>query len=1270
MKSSVRILAIALALAFLLLARTAYQDTPASAADIDLDDGEAAFMDLSDKDPSDGVAEANYVGLESGTTSTVEFYVKLDALGTQIMARTIGKTGSDHVNQQADNEIVQLRGGDTPPGLVPDLGDDAPGAEVGTSTEYIGSVIQAIDMVYCDTSTSTVSITADRVGADDQVHRFEMPEDWALSPTTDGDSITEDSPTACDSLQTVVANRLASPATTTGMYRADEAKKIRDDIVGDELAWSLEQNHKLYTYKDGTDYVDYTKINVNRLYTDGNKLTPAIAVDPAIRDTVGGDKKPLASVALRQSDWADATDDDDTTDTNTLMYADPTTTDYLTFVTDADGGGTGAAAHGAAFRAFSLGAALGATGDPTPVDPTNPNAARDAYDQFRVDITYDIVDVYEAEDKTEPGDDHPRYTSGFGRAIVFGGSDATGQFIELKEVADVGSMATSSKTNMFRGEVMITNDPGANLDMYVYVQAGDTLTLNVLSEDGDRDSSVLATASVIVDNAVPTISDRSPADKAVINDATLSIGFKINDTGAGLAVGDDVDDNVTSIELRRVNTASDGATSTATCVLVGMDSLGTIGDISFPNRSKNQVSASLAPTGDKFTECPSNVVDTESLGRNSHGKPFDIQITLKDLAGNSKAYTQTLTIDMKKPTIQDMADRGGAKDPSRLDGVLAGKGWDSDKNEPANSQNSILIKFDESLDPDSVTASDVTVTGYSVESVEVVGVNEDDDDGDPVKSESNEYILVTLTEDLAKGAKPSVSVGSVSDVAGNSLAATDKITRTAKNVIAPKVTVTPFASLLGEKGEQAISFTTDEALRSASGDTKTEASVTGPVTKKLALKVSADTMGGSGTFKEATYGKSGAYGVMVRAVDVDGNPSAAGSVKVTDEDVSDQIKDTLVDADIMVKPDNWPLADKDFDGELEDQITLTVGGAKLTAKSVNDETGNVSFTATAAVSEGTSATITYDYVKADQVIQVDVTKPKLASSVPENGKSTDYAGTIVSFTWSDDDYYGDTYKTVSVSSVMHKGPDGESMDITDMLRTNDDKRWVYAPESDLALGEHEFTMTATDAVGNTAKDVKVSFTVIERKLAKINLSPGWNLISLRGMPASADVNDVFSSDTVSVVSQYDGRRVSPWTVWTRGSDGSLSSSPAGRTTIDSSLGLWVLSSDGSALEVDIPGTSRDNPAQVPPSIELIVGWNLVAVILISVDEVGVNEYLPEGVWTRAFLLDNDTGQFKVFSPLARPTTGDNAGQLLAGEPLKAGQALWVYATKAGVIVPK
>ena len=298
-----------------------------------------------------------------------------------------------------------------------------------------------------------------------------------------------------------------------------------------------------------------------------------------------------------------------------------------------------------------------------------------------------------------------------------------------------------------------------------------------------------------------------------------------------------------------------------------------------------------------------------------------------------------------------------------------------------------------------------------------------------------------------------------------------------------------------------------------------------------------------------------------------------------------------------------------------------------------------------SVDEDSTITLSYKYVTADQVIQVDVDEPTM-TSIPADNAETDYAAGAVQFIWTEDkEYAGDTYEKVTLNEASHEGPNGTSTDILDMLTTHDDKTWGVPPRGGPRARRSRVHAEATDAAGNS-NEVSVTITVIERKPVKINLGPGWNLISLPGMPASADVNDVFSSDTVSVISQYDGRRVSPWTVWTRGSDGSLSSSPAGRTTIDSGLGLWVLSSDGSALEVDIPGTSKDAPAEVPPSIDLIAGWNLVAVILISVDEVGVNEYLPEGVWTRAFRLNNTTGQFDSFSPPSASATDDPPGEAL------------------------
>ena len=163
-------------------------------------------------------------------------------------------------------------------------------------------------------------------------------------------------------------------------------------------------------------------------------------------------------------------------------------------------------------------------------------------------------------------------------------------------------------------------------------------------------------------------------------------------------------------------------------------------------------------------------MDAETLGKNSHGLPFNLAIEVEDLAGNVTTKTTQLTVDIEPP--------------SALNGK-AGKGWDSDDNKVANSGNSILVKFDESLDPDTVTASDVSVVGYTVDSVEVVGVNAEEANDDDSNQNLNEYIHITLTEDLAKNASPNVTVSGVTDVAGND--SESQIVR-ADNVIAPVVT--------------------------------------------------------------------------------------------------------------------------------------------------------------------------------------------------------------------------------------------------------------------------------------------------------------------------------------------------------------------------------------------------------------------------------------------------------------------------------------------------
>ena len=1068
----------------------------------------------------------------------------------------------------------------------------------GTVTGATSTVETNLDAAYCAGNSMAVATTTGRSGSriDDADDTQTDQGHTIYVPSDWGVTAAGDgTPTGCtEDERTALGDDIAT-STTDDRTRLAGAELVRADAA--EAAIVLGLNQVYYTY-DGDAY---TEVHPDHRYTRGN----------ASGDMVGGDLRPLASVDVTLIDNAADTED----------------IEYFTNISNADNG---------EIQAFKLGAVTVLT------------------QALRVDLTYDVQDVYAAEeDEDKP---HDGYSSGFGRAYVRSGSDS-GQWVPITEVkattlnADGEASATS---NLFQGVVKIVNDTSLETDSVIYAQDGDTLTLTVYDENGNRSSDVLASATALIDNSAPTISDLSPADDSVISDDTLQISFNVNDEGAGLDFrGVDEKLVVEKVEAQVIQEDKMGIR----CVLTENDD-----DIDNAGGNASRVGVLISPSGDdaKFSARCGNVIepdlgpDEDGGNGNTHGNKFNLIITSRDLAGNVDTHTTQLTIDTEDPTVKG--------NPS------AGEAWDADENMAKSSANSILVQFNESLDVDTVSAADFTVAGYTIDSVEVVGTNEDDGD-----KNLNEYVVITLTEDLAKSARPSVSVSGVTDVAGNAI---ETATRTSDNKITAAITVVPFTALIAKDGEQAISFTSDEALRATSRDYNTQSSVNGNTTG-LAIKVAADTMGGSGSFKQKTFDDSRAYGVMLRAVDVDGNKTDVGAVKVSDEDLKLDLENDLVGNNgdtVDVKLANWPPADSNLNGSFQGEVVAKVNNKEVASSTDTvhwdgDDAGKVQLLVGAGVTIKKDATLnlSYKYVNADQVIQVDVDPPTM-ESIPADNAETDYAAGVIQFVWSEaGEYAGDSYKTVTLNEASHEGPNGTSTDILDMLSTNDKKTWVLRPSADLALGDHEFTLKATDAAGNS-KTESVTITVIERKPVEIGLSPGWNLISFRGQPASLDVNDIFSSDSVSVVSQYDGRRVSPWTVWTRGSDGSLSSSPAGRSTIDPGLGLYVLSTDGSPLEVDIPGVSRDAPAQIPPSIELIPGWNLIAVILIGDKEsVDVDEYLPAGAWSRAFRLSKLTGALESFSP--------QQGEFIeadddTSDDLNEHEGLWVFATKATTVVPK
>ena len=889
----------------------------------------------------------------------------------------------------------------------------------------------------------------------------------------------------------------------------------------------------------------------------------------------------------------------------------------------------------------------------------------DAVDEIVVEFTYDIVDAYSAS-APDPSDDTKDYSSGYRRARVTSSSDGTGEWVEISEVVGVGDAGANATSNYFMGSVTLSDnadDSGSGDSEYgasngtsrVWVQDGDTLTVTIYSDNGDTSSSVIATASASIDDMDPEISGITPADGTILNKSNevISVGFTLADSGSGFDTTDR-DSNIVSFEVKNYRLSSEKFDSSeAAC---NVDS-----GFTYPLVTRSSINVVYAPNASPNTwdgQCMVNSTDVDSheQNQNNNGLPFMVEIKATDRAGNEATQSVELRLDSDPPEIE-------------ANGVEAGMGWDSSGQKKASQTDSILVKFKESLNPDTVNADDFDVVGFQVISAEVVGVNADDEPIDLDNQNRNEYVALTLSPDLAPNSRPDVGLaGSVEDEAGNIQSSTTKTKAT--NKIKPSVTVTSFTALLAKGEEQEISFSANEDLRSATGGDCTCVSVSGGGSgidsDEDAISISLpSTRMAQGTFEQKDISPTGIYGVMVQALDRDNNTTNKGSVEVTDEDVGD-IPVGNVGSPLTVSLDNWPIADHDLDGDLKDGFTFKVNGASAdaTVNAINWEAGEATVQLTATYSAGGNVTVSYYYVDASQVIQVDVAAPSV-TFVPGSGGSTDDVAPFIQINFDEDEYAGDTHKTVSVDSATLTAPDGSTTNIADNLTTTDNIDYLYRPSEDLALGEYQITVSATDEAGNQLKDASSKFTVKARAKTKIDMLAGWNLVSLRGAPVSLEINDVITDPSIDVVSTYDPALASPWTVWTRGTGGTLESSPAGRTTLNPGHGLWVRSSTGQALEVDIPGLSRNDVSQPPPVIPLSVGWNLVAAASVDPDvkTLDPDVYFSGLKWVRVYEYDTRSG--RLIGALPDPEGNDTSNDTF----MDIGKGYWVYLSEAGVLIP-
>ena len=241
----------------------------------------------------------------------------------------------------------------------------------------------------------------------------------------------------------------------------------------------------------------------------------------------------------------------------------------------------------------------------------------------------------------------------------------------------------------------------------------------------------------------------------------------------------------------------------------------------------------------------------------------------------------------------------------------------------------------------------------------------------------------------------------------------------------------------------------------------------------------------------------------------------------------------------------------------------------------------------------------------------------------------------------------DTQNTVTIATATLDG-----VSILDLKDTQDDNTFNFAVLG-ITTGEHELVVIGKDEAGNETSTGTIKFTVIARKAYTVGMSAGWNLISLPGNPSDGTINSVLPSShpATDVLSYDDG----VWSVASRTAGGTWEGT---LTTIDGDHGYWVNTSSSEPVAALLALTSVGSAATLP-TIAVEAGWNLVAVIdLAQVKQPSTQSasgYFTSITWSVAYTYDSSTRLWTRVTP--------------AAGTIANGQGVWVWATKAGTLIP-
>ena len=816
-------------------------------------------------------------------------------------------------------------------------------------------------------------------------------------------------------------------------------------------------------------------------------------------------------------------------------------------------------------------------GDVTVVDANNQNiAVEDARNDGRVDLA-----------APHTGDVRVSY---WGNSM-----DDTGDTVTVKSQADpsgisVTLMETGATSGKFR-LVINTNADESDADSSpptLKVGKDDQITLTYNDADPKRTTSKL----LKVESTAPVFSELSPAN-ASAGRANPEVEFNVTDGGSG--IGDDEDDDI--LVIFGIDNNGDGTVDIEEEYAV--NDRGSLNEVDGGFHARQRLPSSSAAADDSTVYWWARAVDGAgneavtdrkatikvddkdekdpcAVSAFPRGSLTGVDVGSTTAIGGCQPYS--IKVDNTEPAISSVRT-GAFWDTSNKD--------DDDKTNTTASKakaNMVLVMFNESLAPDSVSASDFEV-------------NDQEPTAAMVYSGAKANVFLTLGSDLDPNARPKVElVGRVEDLAGNRRSS-GKVDN-ATDGIAPTLTVSVEGGNRSvTKGEIKVMISSNEdvgtpnvAFQSVVDSGLGDDDETEDVNEAMYALGSAANVSAvlkSARTYEATYTApdSGLYNVYVTAADATAGNEGKAGVNNGPIDLTDDTKAILFEFDNAVGEPVVTPDDKDGSDNSDPFITIDFAAE---GKEYDDTEG------------------------------VDL----------------------------------DSHGKVTIVSASLDSPDADAMDIADSLATTDNVKFLYKA-SDLVKGNHKVKVKAMDAAGNEAEFEK-TVKIVERQPFKLELSPGWNLVSLPGTPTNTSLNAVIPSDhPASTILSYDAE--AGWTTAIRSDDGTWIGT---LMTIDASRAYWIQTDTFDPIAVDIPRISAGT--SVPPTISLSAGWNFVPVTDVSGsmshnDAVSAAEYFSGTKVNRVYTFNTQMG------------TWDSVD--LEDGMVRVGSGYWAHASEAGVIAP-